>query len=49
MKITELKKLLANSDNDSLKKAIVGTYKLLPSGKKDEADFAIKNVLGCDV
>ncbi len=49
MKITELKKLLSNGDNDSLKKAIVETYKLLPSSKKDEADFAIKNVLGCDV
>lgn len=49
MKVTELRKLLANADNDSLKKTIVEVYKLVPSSKKDEADLAIMNVLGCDV
>ena len=48
MKVTELKKILADADNELLKKSIVEVYKLLPTSKKDEADCAIMNILGCE-
>ena len=48
MKVTELKKILADADNDLLKKSIVEVYKLLPTSKKDEADCVIMNILGCE-
>lgn len=45
MKVTELRKLLNNTNEEVLKKAIVEVYKLVPTGKKQDADFIIENVL----
>lgn len=45
MKVTELRKLLNNTNEEVLKKALVEVYKLVPTGKKQDADFVIENVL----
>ena len=49
MKVAELRKLISNADNNSLKKTLVEVYKLVPSSKKDEADDTIMNVLGYEI
>ncbi len=45
MKVTELRKLINQTKDDVLKKAFIEVYKLVPTGKRGEADFAIENVL----
>lgn len=45
MKVSELRKLISNSNEEVLKKAIVEVYKLVPTGKKQDADVVIENVL----
>ena len=45
MKITELKKILNNTNEEMLKKTFVEVYKLFSTSKKQEADFVIADVL----
>lgn len=48
MKITELKKLLNDRNDELLKKTIVEVYKFIPTSKKPDVDYAIACVLSGD-
>ncbi len=45
MKVTELRKLLNDANEEVLKKTIVEVYKHVPTSKKQDVDVAIENVL----
>ncbi|MBQ7486006.1 MAG: hypothetical protein IJT77_00735 [Clostridia bacterium] len=44
MKITELRKLLEKSEAPQLMKMLIETYKLVPAGRKREADIIFQNI-----
>ncbi len=45
MKIAELKKILNKTNDETLKKILVDVYKLVPTSKKQDADFVIEEIL----